>query len=143
MHLPIFSQLSLVQIVEAIIGVASLAGLIILANVLQQLYKRPNEPPVVFHYVPIIGSAIAYGMNPFNFFFECQKKVCSLKPPTPALKVIDWPIPIDVSSHYSTEMYSPSFSSVEKSPSISVPKEIGSSCTARQKTSTPRRSTPA
>lgn len=75
MALSMFSQWSFVQITEAVIGVASFIGLVILANILQQLVKRPNEPPVVFHYVPIFGSAIAYGMNPFNFFFECQKKV--------------------------------------------------------------------
>ena len=55
------------------------AVLVILAivwNVLRQvLFKNLNEPPVVFHWVPIIGSTITYGIDPFKFFLENQKKV--------------------------------------------------------------------
>ncbi|EDR08390.1 uncharacterized protein LACBIDRAFT_234769, partial [Laccaria bicolor S238N-H82] len=36
--------------------------------------RRASEPPVVFHWLPIIGSAISYGNDPLNFFFKCQKK---------------------------------------------------------------------
>ncbi len=34
-----------------------------------------NEPPVVFHWVPIISSTITYGMDPYRFFFDCKAKV--------------------------------------------------------------------
>lgn len=58
---------------------AAFAALIVLAvviNVLKQLlFKNPNEPPVVFHWFPFIGSTITYGMDPYKFFFDCRKKV--------------------------------------------------------------------
>ena len=58
---------------------AALAGLLVLAvvaNVLVQLlWKNPNEPPVVFHWFPIIGSTVVYGMAPYEFFERCRKKV--------------------------------------------------------------------
>ena len=59
--------------------VAALAVVILLTifvNVLQQtLLKKSNEPPVVFHWLPIIGSTVTYGIDPFKFFFQCQAKV--------------------------------------------------------------------
>lgn len=56
---------------------ASLLSLAITANLLNQLlFKNPNEPPVVFHWVPLIGSTISYGIDPFKFFFACREKVC-------------------------------------------------------------------
>ena len=59
--------------------VAALACILVFAivtNVLQQtLLARPNEPPVVFHWLPLIGSTVTYGIDPFKFFFECQAKV--------------------------------------------------------------------
>lgn len=58
------------------IGITSCLILSILLNVLQQLlFKTLNEPPVVFHWLPIIGSTITYGKDPYKFFFDCQKKV--------------------------------------------------------------------
>lgn len=60
-------------------GVASFVVLAILLNVLKQLlFRNPNEPPVVFHWVPFIGSTITYGIDPYKFFFSCRQKVwCS------------------------------------------------------------------
>ncbi|KAK5107454.1 Sterol 14-alpha demethylase [Meristemomyces frigidus] len=47
----------------------------VLLNVARQLTARnPNEPPIVFHWVPFIGSTITYGIDPYKFFFACQKK---------------------------------------------------------------------
>ncbi|KZT52203.1 lanosterol 14-alpha-demethylase [Calocera cornea HHB12733] len=47
----------------------------IVLNVARQLFLRnPNEPPVVFHLVPFIGSAVAYGMDPYKFFFAMRDK---------------------------------------------------------------------
>src|SRR5688500_1045335 len=48
----------------------------VVVNVLRQLlFKNPHEPPVVFHWVPWIGSTIRYGIDPYKFFFECRAKV--------------------------------------------------------------------
>ena len=45
-------------------------------NVLSQLlFRRPYEPPVVFHWFPIIGSTISYGIDPYKFYFDCRAKV--------------------------------------------------------------------
>lgn len=47
----------------------------IIINVLSQLLRRnPNEPPLVFHWVPFIGSTITYGIDPYKFFFACRAK---------------------------------------------------------------------
>ncbi|KAI1467548.1 cytochrome P450 51A [Daldinia caldariorum] len=44
-------------------------------NVLWQLLPRKkSEPPLVFHWIPFIGSAISYGLNPFEFFTNCRKQ---------------------------------------------------------------------
>lgn len=61
-------------------SIAAFLVLVVVLNVLRQLlFKNPNEPPVVFHWFPIIGSTISYGMDPYEFFFDCQKKVLSLR----------------------------------------------------------------
>lgn len=53
-------------------------ALAIVCNVLKQLlFRNPKEPPVVFHWVPIIGSTISYGIDPYKFFFRCREKVSS------------------------------------------------------------------
>ena len=45
-------------------------------NVLKQLLvQRPHEPPVVFHWFPFIGSTVTYGIDPYKFFSDCQRKV--------------------------------------------------------------------
>nr|WIM52632.1 14-alpha-demethylase [Cercospora beticola] len=48
----------------------------VVVNVLRQvLFRQPkNEPPLVFHFVPIIGSTISYGIDPYKFFFSCREK---------------------------------------------------------------------
>lgn len=63
---------------SVVLGAAFVAfvALSIVLNVLSQaLFKNPNEPPVVFHWLPIIGSTITYGIDPYKFFFECRAKV--------------------------------------------------------------------
>ncbi|TKA67526.1 Eburicol 14-alpha-demethylase [Cryomyces minteri] len=56
-------------------AVASFVVLAVVSNVLRQLLVRnPNEPPVVFHWVPFIGSTITYGIDPYRFFFACRQK---------------------------------------------------------------------
>ncbi|KAL8836368.1 MAG: hypothetical protein Q9170_002941 [Blastenia crenularia] len=61
--------------VIAVAGFATFFVLVVVLNVLRQLLLRnPNEPPVVFHWVPFIGSTIPYGIDPFRFFFSCREK---------------------------------------------------------------------
>jgi sterol 14-demethylase len=41
-----------------------------------QIVPRDRSlPPEVFHWIPVIGSAISYGHDPLKFFFECREKV--------------------------------------------------------------------
>lgn len=72
------SESSTIAVVAA--GFASFILLSVVLNVLKQLLlKNPNEPPVVFHWFPIIGSTVTYGIDPYKFFFAQQKKVCSTR----------------------------------------------------------------
>lgn len=62
--------------VEIIVTVLSLLTATILINVLQQtLLQSSYEPPLVFHWVPVIGNTVSYGIDPFKFFFDCKAKV--------------------------------------------------------------------
>ena len=55
---------------------AGLLLLIVAVNVAQQLFfANPNEPPMVFHWFPVIGSTITYGMDPPAFFKANRAKV--------------------------------------------------------------------
>lgn len=57
-------------------GFAAFLVLSVVLNVLSQvLFQNPNEPPVVFHLFPIIGSTVTYGIDPYKFFFDCKAKV--------------------------------------------------------------------
>ncbi|KAE9399093.1 lanosterol 14-alpha-demethylase [Gymnopus androsaceus JB14] len=60
-------------ILLALVNVPLLA---IVLNVLRQLIVPHSKtaPPVVFHWIPIIGSAIEYGNDPMKFFVNCQAK---------------------------------------------------------------------
>ncbi|KAL8928274.1 MAG: hypothetical protein Q9208_001984 [Pyrenodesmia sp. 3 TL-2023] len=56
-------------------GLAASSVLLVLLNVLRQLvYRNPGEPPIVFHWVPFVGSTISYGIDPYHFFFNCREK---------------------------------------------------------------------
>lgn len=58
-----------------LLGVSSFLFLAIIYNVLRQwLFYDRTAPPEVFSLFPLIGSTIWYGMDPFDFFFECKKK---------------------------------------------------------------------
>jgi sterol 14-demethylase len=41
----------------------------------QLLIKNPNEPPMVFSWIPFIGSTVTYGMDPPTFFKTNRAKV--------------------------------------------------------------------
>ena len=73
---PLSAWLSTASIWQIIgLSLATIISASILINVLRQLLTRnPNEPPVVFHWVPFIGSTITYGIDPFKFFFACREK---------------------------------------------------------------------
>jgi sterol 14-demethylase len=74
---PLAAQVS--QRGTGVVVAAAFAAFLVLSvvlNVLKQLlFKNPNEPPVVFHWFPIIGSTVTYGIDPYKFFFECKEKV--------------------------------------------------------------------
>jgi hypothetical protein len=57
---------------------STIAGVILAAAILlnclsQLLLKNLNEPPVVFHWIPFLGSTISYGIDPYKFFFSSGK----------------------------------------------------------------------
>lgn len=57
-------------------GIVSFFVIAVIFNVFGQLLvKDPNEPPLVFYWVPFIGSTITYGIDPYKFFFSCREKV--------------------------------------------------------------------
>jgi sterol 14-demethylase len=70
------------QYVAASPGRALLLGLfytpllVVVLNILKQLVvpRDSSLPPEVFHWIPFIGSSIAYGNDPLNFFFKCREK---------------------------------------------------------------------
>ena len=57
-------------------GGFSISVLAVILNVLRQLlWRNPNEPPLVFHWLPFFGNTIVYGIDPYKFFFSCRQKV--------------------------------------------------------------------
>lgn len=66
---------------EILLSILVVLTATIIGNVLWQLFlPNPHRPPLVFHWVPIIGSTIAYGIDPFRFFHKCKAKVGLPKP---------------------------------------------------------------
>lgn len=64
------------RVVEMLATVIFVFVLAVLTNVVQQtLIGKKNRPPVVFHWIPVIGSTVTYGIDPFRFFAKCQAKV--------------------------------------------------------------------
>ncbi|KAF7552754.1 hypothetical protein G7046_g7311 [Stylonectria norvegica] len=60
---------------QVAIAVGAFVALSIFLNVASQiLFKNPNEPPMVFHYIPFVGSTVTYGMDPPRFFKENREK---------------------------------------------------------------------
>ncbi|EMD31342.1 hypothetical protein CERSUDRAFT_119908 [Gelatoporia subvermispora B] len=49
--------------------------LVVALNVVYQLLPRDRSlPPLVFHWLPFVGSAPAYGKDPIGFFTQCREK---------------------------------------------------------------------
>lgn len=66
------------QSIYTLVGVCALAfiSLSVVVNVLRQLlFKKPHEPPLVFHWFPFVGSTISYGIDPYKFFNASRAKV--------------------------------------------------------------------
>lgn len=67
----------------SLVGAYALVAFVaaILLNVAYQLLFRVlnrTRPPLVFHWIPFLGSTVSYGMDPYKFFFACREKVrCS------------------------------------------------------------------
>ena len=81
LHLITFSIKMGFSVLNIVAAIASLMIIVVLTTVLQQvLFKNSNEPPLVFHWLPVIGSTVTYGIDPFKFFFDCQRKVRILVP---------------------------------------------------------------
>lgn len=65
----------------------------VVLNVINQLFfYSKNEPPVVFHWFPVLGSTISYGMDPYQFFLSCRRKVCTVSIQTMDLQ--EWSLKI-------------------------------------------------
>ena len=48
---------------------------IVVTGAKQAIFKRRNELPVMFHWLPSVGSAISYGQERIRFLDDCQAKV--------------------------------------------------------------------
>lgn len=68
--------------IVAVAGFFSFIVLAIVLNVLSQvLLKKATDPPMVFHWLPWIGSTVTYGMDPYKFFFANKEKVRGVRVP--------------------------------------------------------------
>ncbi|KIY69104.1 lanosterol 14-alpha-demethylase [Cylindrobasidium torrendii FP15055 ss-10] len=58
-----------------LLALGSMPIIAIVLNVISQLLPAdPSKPPLVFHWLPFVGSAVQYGMDPLTFFAENQRK---------------------------------------------------------------------
>jgi len=66
--IPVWAQIPIIPVAFVALSIAR--------HVIQQLvFPSKDEPPLVFSWLPFIGSTIDYGMDPYKFFFKYQKKV--------------------------------------------------------------------
>jgi sterol 14-demethylase len=74
-HIAYYNMISITSIFWSLAYAALTLLLLIFLNVLVQLLPRKaSEPPLVFHWLPFVGNAISYGMDPFTFYTECRKQ---------------------------------------------------------------------
>lgn len=59
-------------------GFVAISVVLNVAN--QLLFKNKNEPPMVFHWFPFVGSTVTYGMDPPTFFAANRAKVRQRQP---------------------------------------------------------------
>ncbi len=76
---PISGQfLELGTVVQIGIVVVSVLVAVVFLNVAAQVvFRNPNEPPLVFHWFPLVGSTVSFGIDPPKFFQESRAKVSS------------------------------------------------------------------
>ncbi|KAJ3475810.1 hypothetical protein NLI96_g11590 [Meripilus lineatus] len=58
-----------------LMALVNLPIIAIVINVLRQLLPQDKtKPPMIFHWIPVFGSAAAYGQDPIKFFLDCREK---------------------------------------------------------------------
>ncbi|EXL40016.1 cytochrome P450, family 51 (sterol 14-demethylase) [Fusarium oxysporum f. sp. radicis-lycopersici 26381] len=57
-----------------IIGTSFIFLSVVIHILRQLLFNSKSEPPLVFSWVPILGSTIEYGIDPYKFFFKYREK---------------------------------------------------------------------
>lgn len=101
----------------------------------QVLFRPKTEPPAVFHWIPYVGNAVSYGMDPVAFLNKYRAKV-TLPPRDPT------GVPLALTAmQSSTGTSSPLPSLAETSPATWASRETSSSSMESCRMSTPRRST--
>ncbi|WYZ43662.1 hypothetical protein EsH8_VII_000098 [Colletotrichum jinshuiense] len=58
----------------AIYGLIGLFASIIISVCRQLFFRGKTEPPAVFHWIPYVGNAVSYGMDPVAFFIKYRAK---------------------------------------------------------------------
>ncbi|KAK1544935.1 14-alpha sterol demethylase Cyp51A [Colletotrichum paranaense] len=58
----------------AFCGLIGLVASILINACRQTLFHAKSEPPAVFHWIPYIGNAVSYGMDPVGFFVKYRAK---------------------------------------------------------------------
>ncbi|GAA6033161.1 hypothetical protein JCM8097_002975 [Rhodosporidiobolus ruineniae] len=66
----------LLSVAHGVLYVVGAFALVVALNVAWQLLapRDPKRPPLVFHYVPVLGCAVSYGMDPMGFLDDCQRR---------------------------------------------------------------------
>ena len=57
------------------LAILGLVGVIAINILRQVFFVDLSKPPIVFHWLPLVGSTISYGMDPYKFFSFCREKV--------------------------------------------------------------------
>lgn len=103
-------------------------------NLIKQIFfPDSSRPPVVFHWLPLIGSTVYYGKDPYKFFFECRKKA-SLNP------IQQCACDYSLTDTYSTVTASPLSCLAGPRQSFWALLAMSSSSMARSRTSMPKKS---
>lgn len=55
-------------------GIIGLIAFVLINACRQILFRSKTEPPSVFHWIPYVGNAVSYGMDPVGFFHKYRAK---------------------------------------------------------------------
>ncbi|KAK5635991.1 hypothetical protein RRF57_011703 [Xylaria bambusicola] len=70
-----FLKMELHPIIRSVLYLIVAVLTSIFVNVVRQYLPRPkSEPPLIFHWLPIISNVIEYGTDPFKFYERCRAK---------------------------------------------------------------------